>query len=316
VCSSFKKENSIPSLPQRNSKRKLNYEERSDGDIRETEGEKIRPSKSLKKHEVVLEVFDDEEDENDNEKDIYLYCRAQEKKVNIPCNFLSSQPEINDRLRKIMIDWVIKLHYALRLSPVTLYLSVNILDRYSCVSLIKKDIYQLVAISAVLAASKYEEVQPPQIDDLMAVTRNMFSRSQIIKMEYILLVSLSFNLSVPSPLVFLEYYLQLMDVDEIHRILSHYILESTLMDTTFYSLLPSQIAAGTVYLSNFIQIENPWPSSLIELTGYSRDDVRSWALMIRNHLSRLRTSTSLKGIIKKYLSEEFFQVSSLSLPKF
>jgi len=276
---------------------------------------KIRPSKSKRKEDRG-EIENLLEDEDDYSQEIYLYCREREKRFHVSSNFLVVQPEINDRLRKIMIDWVIKLHHALQLLPETLYLSVNIMDRYLCIAQFRKDIYQLIAISAVLAASKYEEVHPPQIEDFLTVTRNLFSRNQIIKMEYILLVSLSFNLSSPSSFQFLEYFLHFVGADETEMVISYYLLESTLMDPIFYSLLPSQIASGVIYLSNLMQSETlPWPNSLSELTNYSVEMVKPWAALIRNHLSRLRTSTTLKGIVKKYQSEEFYQVAFLSLPK-
>jgi len=214
-----------------------------------------------------------------------------------------------------MIDWVIKLNTALQLLPETLYLSVNIIDRYLSVSQVRKDIYQLVAIASVLAASKYEEVYPPLIDDFLTVTRHLFTRDQIIKMEYIILAALSYELAIPTSLQFMRHYILMMDIDETYVALSQFILESTLMDTLFYSLLPSQIAAGVIYLTNMTQMRILWPERLEDFIGYSEEVVRPWASLIRNHLVRLKGSTTLKGILKKYQSEEFLEVALIELPK-
>jgi len=277
---------------------------------------KERPLKKPEtSQEPKLFLDEPEEPQDDYHQEIFIYYKESEKKFPICSSFIISQPEITERLRKIMIDWMIKLHTALQLQPETLYLSINIMDRYLSVSQVRKDIYQLIAVSSVLAASKYEEVYPPLIDDFLTVTRNLFSRQQIVKMEYILLATLSYELSVPTSLQFMRHYLLYIETDEIYLALSHLLLESTLMDTLFYTLLPSQVAAGVIFLTNITQLYPPWSNTLTELTGYSIEMVRPWASLVRNHFLRLKSSTTLKGLMKKYTTEDLFQVAKLALPQ-
>lgn len=74
-----------------------------------------------------------------------------------------SQPEINEKMRAILIDWLIDVHQKFELSPETLYLTINIIDRFLSVKAVPRRELQLVGISATLMASKYEEIWPPEV---------------------------------------------------------------------------------------------------------------------------------------------------------
>lgn len=78
-------------------------------------------------------------------------------------DYMDSQPEINEKMRAIVIDWLIQVHYKFELSIETLYLTINIVDRYLASEAVSKRELQLVGMSAILLASKYEEIWAPQV---------------------------------------------------------------------------------------------------------------------------------------------------------
>lgn len=80
-----------------------------------------------------------------------------------PHNYMVSQPEVNEKMRAILIDWLIDVHQKFELSPETLYLTINIIDRFLSVKAVPRRELQLVGISATLMASKYEEIWPPEV---------------------------------------------------------------------------------------------------------------------------------------------------------
>jgi hypothetical protein len=43
---------------------------------------------------------------------------------------MKRQTEINEKMRAILIDWLIEVHLKFKLLPETLFLSVSIIDRY------------------------------------------------------------------------------------------------------------------------------------------------------------------------------------------
>lgn len=45
-------------------------------------------------------------------------------------SYMKKQPEINEKMRAILIDWLIQVHLRFGLLAETLYLTVTIIDRY------------------------------------------------------------------------------------------------------------------------------------------------------------------------------------------
>lgn len=81
-----------------------------------------------------------------------------------PHDYIDSQPEINEQMRAILVDWLVEVHTKFELSPETFYLTINIVDRFLAVKTVARKELQLVGISAMLMASKYEEIWAPEVD--------------------------------------------------------------------------------------------------------------------------------------------------------
>ena len=73
------------------------------------------------------------------------------------------QPEINARMRSILIDWLTEVHSKFELMPETLYFTINIVDRYLSRTFVSRRKLQLVDIASMLIACKYEEIWAPQV---------------------------------------------------------------------------------------------------------------------------------------------------------
>ena len=43
---------------------------------------------------------------------------------------MKNQTDINEKMRAILIDWLIEVHLKFKLLPETLFLTVNLIDRY------------------------------------------------------------------------------------------------------------------------------------------------------------------------------------------
>ena len=44
--------------------------------------------------------------------------------------YMTKQSDINEKMRAILIDWLIEVHLKFKLLPETLFLTVNLIDRY------------------------------------------------------------------------------------------------------------------------------------------------------------------------------------------
>lgn len=133
--------------------------------------------------------------------------------------------EITDRMRAVLIDWLVQVHSRFQLLQETLYLTVAILDRFlqvgsACpfraasdsnrlllvlqVQPVSRRKLQLVGVTAMLVACKYEEMYAPEVGDFAYITDNAFTKSQILEMEQVVLRSLHFQLGRPLSLHFLR----------------------------------------------------------------------------------------------------------------
>lgn len=88
----------------------------------------------------------------------------------------------------------------------TLYVTVSIIDRYLSLVPIKKSQLHLLGVTALLIATKYEEIYPPDLKDLLSVSENKFTKEEVLRMEFTILQTLEFNFFSPSSLRFLERY--------------------------------------------------------------------------------------------------------------
>jgi cyclin B len=61
---------------------------------------------------------------------------------------------------------ILQVHLIYELMPETLYLTVNIIDRYLSIRSVTRKELQLVGISAMFIASKYEEIRPLKVGNL------------------------------------------------------------------------------------------------------------------------------------------------------
>lgn len=89
--------------------------------------------------------------------------RNEELKYQVKYNYMDSQADINEKMRAILIDWLVEVHLKFKLVPETLYLTVNLIDRYLERVEVMRDKLQLVGVTAMLIASKYEEIYAPEV---------------------------------------------------------------------------------------------------------------------------------------------------------
>ena len=74
---------------------------------------------------------------------------------------MQKQYDINEKMRAILVDWIIEVHLKFKMQPETLFLTVSLIDRYLEKVQIKRTKLQLVGVTAMLVATKYEEICPP-----------------------------------------------------------------------------------------------------------------------------------------------------------
>uniref|UniRef100_A0A804J722 Cyclin-like domain-containing protein n=1 Tax=Musa acuminata subsp. malaccensis TaxID=214687 RepID=A0A804J722_MUSAM len=146
-------------------------------------------------------------------EEIYNFYRQTEVTGCASPQYMSHQFDINEKMRAILIDWLIEVHYKFELMEETLFLTVNIIDRFLARQTVVRKKLQLVGVTAMLLACKYEEVSVPVVEDLVLISDRAYTRDEILEMERLILNTLQFNMSVPTPYVFMRRFLKAADSD-------------------------------------------------------------------------------------------------------
>ena len=162
--------------------------------------------------------------------------------------YMKEQPEINEQMRSILIDWIIDVHEKFGFTDETLFMTILIIDRYSTQNNISKIKYQLLGIVAMLIACKHEEIYVPKIDDFIYITDNTYTRDEVFDMENKVLNCLNFSLLYPSPIKFFEYLSLNFGFDKKMHFLGKYLMESFLLDMRYMKYKASIIACACCYI--------------------------------------------------------------------
>ena len=113
-------------------------------------------------------------------QDMYEHFRSKEIATSVRPVYMEDQQYINERMRSILVDWLVEVHLKFKLVPETLYLTINIIDRYLAKAEVKRTKLQLVGVTALLIASKYEEIYPPELKkDFVYICDNAYTEHEV-----------------------------------------------------------------------------------------------------------------------------------------
>ena len=111
--------------------------------------------------------------------DMYDHFREKELVTSVRSGFMSRQSHINERMRAILVDWLVEVHLKFKLVPETLYLTINLIDRYLDFAEVSRPKLQLVGVTCLLIASKYEEIYPPELRDLVYICDRAYTKNDV-----------------------------------------------------------------------------------------------------------------------------------------
>lgn len=190
--------------------------------------------------------------------EIFEYLKVLEEATMPNPDYMDHQDHLEWHLRGILVDWLIEVHTRFHLLPETMFLAINIIDRFLSARVVELEKLQLVGITAMFIASKYEEVLSPHVQNFKHVADDGFSEEEILKAERFVLAALNYDLSYPNPMNFLRRISKADNYDIQTRTLGKYLLEISLVDHRLMSFHPSHIAATSMYLARMILNRGPW----------------------------------------------------------
>ncbi|XP_043641969.1 G2/mitotic-specific cyclin-B isoform X2 [Drosophila teissieri] len=251
--------------------------------------------------------------------DIYDYLYQVEQEQPIHNDHLAGQKEVSHKMRAVLIDWINEVHLQFHLAAETFQLAVAIIDRYlQVVKDTKRTHLQLVGVTALFIATKYEELFPPAIGDFVFITDDTYTARQIRQMELQIFKAIDCNLSRPLPIHFLRRYSKAASAEDEHHTMSKYFIELASVDYEMATYRPSEIAAASLFLSLHLLNGNyragtgfndrHWTPTLTFYSRYSSAHLRPITRRIAK-LARDAPQAKLKAIYNKYQGSKFQKIA-------
>lgn len=190
---------------------------------------------------------------------------------------MDRQPEIRWDMRHRLVDLLVEIHFTFRLRPETLYLAVNIIDRYVSRRVVYMKHYLLVGCAALWIAAKFEDAnnRVPSVQELVSVCRDdeTYDESALIQMEGHVLSTIQWTLGHPTA----EAWLRLvcgdtcMEDPKVQHV-ARFLMEITLFHREYVRYAPSDIANAALTLARFVcgkgQPNPQETGDCIEVVGY------------------------------------------------
>ncbi|KAL2828905.1 cyclin-like protein [Aspergillus cavernicola] len=241
--------------------------------------------------------------------EIFEYLQELEMETLPNPDYIDHQPDLEWKMRGILVDWLIEVHTRFRLLPETLFLAVNLIDRFLSAEVVALDRLQLVGVAAMFIASKYEEVLSPHVANFSHVADETFSDKEILDAERHLLATLEYNISYPNPMNFLRRISKADNYDIRTRTLGKYLMEISLLDHRFLRYPQSQVSAAAMYLARLILERGPWDATLAHYAGYTEDEIDPVFRLMVDYLHR---PVCHEAFFKKYASKKFLKASIMT----
>jgi len=166
-------------------------------------------------------------------------------------------------MRPYLLDFLIEAHASFGLLPETLFLTINILDRYCSKRVVYRKHYQLVGCTALLIASKYGEPgkKVPRIKELANMCCSLYEEDMFTQMERHVMVTLDWVIGPPTVDAFLQVALDDEACDPEVAHMARYISEIAMFHKEYVSVRPSEMAKASLALSRVIlRRSQPYPS--------------------------------------------------------
>lgn len=206
-------------------------------------------------------------------------------------------------MRPYLLDFLIEAHAAFDLLPETLFLAVNLLDRYCSRRVVYKRHYQLVGCSALLIAAKYGDRKEnvPTIRELKKMCCALYDEEMFTQMEWHVLQTLQWVIGHPTIDNFHQVALEGFEYDAEVEHMATYISEIAMFHKEFIGKRPSDMARSSLALARCI-LNRPMP---VQSDWSSKYDSQT-LITLSQHLHRPSTV-----LYRKYASPRLARVSSV-----
>ncbi|QRV82030.1 Cyclin, N-terminal domain [Ceratobasidium sp. AG-Ba] len=240
--------------------------------------------------------------------DIFNYMLELEKTQSQSLNphYIEKQKELNWGMRGILGDWLIQVHARFRLLPETLYLAMHLVDRMLSIRVVSLSRLQLVGVTCMFIAAKYEEIMAPSVKHFVECADSAYTEKDILDAEQYVLRVLGWDCSYPNVMTFLRRVSKAEDFDDQTRSVAKFFVEIACVDHRLLPFPPSQIAAASLWLARLILDRDNWNGNLIHYSTYREKDLLEPANIMLNYILE---PIKHEAFWKKYASKRYMKVS-------
>ncbi|KAH8278908.1 hypothetical protein KR018_010968 [Drosophila ironensis] len=249
--------------------------------------------------------------------DIFNYLKSREPMFPI-ADYMPRQKHLTTWMRTLLVDWMVEVQETFELNHETLYLAVKIVDLYLSREVIAKEKLQLLGAAAFFIACKYDERQPPLIEDFLYICDGAYNHDELVRMEREALRVINFDLGIPLSYRFLRRYARCAKVPMPTLTLARFILELSLMDYATIAFSDSQMASAALFMALRMhgghgQLDKrTWSSTLVYYTGYELTEFAEIVPVLNAGLHR-KPRVTIKTIRNKYSHKIFHEVAKVPL---
>ncbi|CAI9266129.1 unnamed protein product [Lactuca saligna] len=207
-----------------------------------------------------------------------------------------------------------EVHYKFELMEETLYLTVNLIDRFLERQTVSRKKLQLVGVTAMLLACKYEEISVPVVEDFIVISDKAYTRTEVLDMEKVMVNTLQFNLSVPTPYVFTKRFLKAAQSQKELEALAFYLMDLCLVEYEMVKFPPSLLAAAAVFTAECtLNGSKKWTKTTQLHSHYSLHQLLECSKMMVS-LHQKSGTGKLVSVFKKYGTSKYGHVARTQSP--
>ncbi|KAI0735260.1 cyclin [Earliella scabrosa] len=193
--------------------------------------------------------------EEEYHEEVRAYMHEMERLTMSSVSSMDQQPEIRWHMRPCLVDFLVELHFMFRLRPETLYLTLNIIDRYVSKRVVYVKHYQLVGCASLWIAAKFEDAKErvPTVHDLAQMCQETYDESAFIQMEGHVLSTIQWTLGHPTAESWLRILCcgPIIEEQKVQHV-ARFLMEITLFYREFVQYPSSAIALGALSLARYL----------------------------------------------------------------
>ncbi|CAE6455160.1 unnamed protein product [Rhizoctonia solani] len=240
--------------------------------------------------------------------EIFQYMKELEVRTMPNPVYMNAQPDLTWEMRGILMDWIIQVHSRFRLLPETLFLATNIIDRFLSMRIVSLVKLQLVGITALFVAAKYEEIMAPSVQNFLKVSDSGYTEQEILQAEKYILRTLGWDLSYPNPMSWLRRASKADAYDVQTRTMAKFLVEVSVVEEKLLKCTPSLLSAAALWLARLILDREEWNANLEHYSGYSEEALLPCANTMLNYI--VQPPSAHESLWKKYSGKKYFKCAT------